>query len=625
MIRIVAFILLFALAATLHAGNLCADQQTVASLWAQKSIEKKYLMEIAYKNAQDFLQEMRDSTKKDTSVAFGVYGYQDGQTKSPLPNAVVLDLDETVLNNEAYRGALIRNGQGFDTTSWNRWVREGKPAVYPAALQFLNKAESLGYVVFFVSNRACTSAQCEEKSATLAALLVGGVTVPSANNLLLKGERGDWNSNDKKPRYDSIAKRYNIRMIIGDDAKDHLWSGKEPESVKTKRNHVLLPNPAYGSWEDSLGDCLAYRDSLTQWQPELSPFKNNLSTRQDTLQLILKKDVDKLTLKIRDMHLVEAEVVEAEVVEKTKSPYTWKGLVPVSNYKQLKKVIDSLKLSNDTSVISLRDYMKPLQGDDAHYGHFRVADTILQLSQAGENVQLPIAQNLGVEAANVRIYSNVAGFFGQTKGSVLQIDARIDFSFIPIYPAGLGNSPDYNFILLQKMSPYAYFPSIRDQGGTVGPGQLDDPIYRYHAAITRYGMDFNLAALYLETQKVRINLMVGAISNSMASSDSVGKYSNGVNLKPYVRWVFYGDHALNLDLRAERDYLWTPETARMDFWGVFANLETRRKGSKYAGPFFLKCGVQFKQNDISGTMTPSLEIGYQFTTGIFKKIETLLD
>ena len=74
-----------------------------------------------------------------------------------LPAAVILDLDETVLDNSPSQGQLVLDRADFTTKSWDAWVEKVSAAEIPGAGDFLALAQRRDVRVFFVTNR--TAAQ----------------------------------------------------------------------------------------------------------------------------------------------------------------------------------------------------------------------------------------------------------------------------------------------------------------------------------------------------------------------------------------------------------------------------------------------------------------------------------
>jgi acid phosphatase len=172
-----------------------------------------------------------------------------------LPPAVILDVDETVLDNSRFEGEQIRrNATTFDTRLWDQWVLSGQAEGLAGAVEFLKSARKKGIRTFFVTNRDLNG-----KAATVANLRRVGIEATAAD-VLVKGENG-W-SGDKTSRRAHIAATHRILMLCGDDLGDFVSvQGKdvarraaevEAHAAWWGERWVILPNPAYGSWERAL-------------------------------------------------------------------------------------------------------------------------------------------------------------------------------------------------------------------------------------------------------------------------------------------------------------------------------------------------------------------------------------
>jgi len=186
----------------------------------------------------------------------------------PARPAVVMDLDETVLDNSSFQAFLYRNGLVYTPELWERFEREGvhEVGLVAGAELFIRKAESLGVAVVYLSNRNETNA-----SRTVAALAhVGLDTTLIAQRLFLKPNAG---SSDKSRRRDAASARYNVLMYLGDNLRDFsevFAPDRLPHSATTDDylramearsasvddatchwgvDWFVLPNPMYGEWE----------------------------------------------------------------------------------------------------------------------------------------------------------------------------------------------------------------------------------------------------------------------------------------------------------------------------------------------------------------------------------------
>jgi 5'-nucleotidase (lipoprotein e(P4) family) len=178
---------------------------------------------------------------------------QTGNFQS-LPPAVILDVDETVLNNSPYEAWLIKENSMFDSDSWDIWVQHDYADAIPGAVEFCNYAKSKGVAVYYVTNRENT-----QEAATLRNLMGEGFPVDKAGEMILtKNEQDDWGS-DKTTRRAFLAQNYRILLVVGDDANDFVTgtrAGTADRNAVIEQNianfgtkWILLTNDMYGGWE----------------------------------------------------------------------------------------------------------------------------------------------------------------------------------------------------------------------------------------------------------------------------------------------------------------------------------------------------------------------------------------
>jgi 5'-nucleotidase (lipoprotein e(P4) family) len=236
-----------------------AREQLHATLWMQQAAEYRMLVAQIYRLATERLELMLapGSAALEQSTL-------PARRLAALPPAIILDLDETVLDNSFYQARLLRERRDYDDTSWAAWVEEAAAPALPGARDFLRAAEARGVRIFYVTNRECPRQRpvsgdpCPAKTATLrnlAALRLPGADDP--DNLLLRRERPEWDGRGKSARRAWIGERYRIIALVGDDLQDFVdrsvfeGRGGEFDALFGLR-WFLLPNAIYGSWERSL-------------------------------------------------------------------------------------------------------------------------------------------------------------------------------------------------------------------------------------------------------------------------------------------------------------------------------------------------------------------------------------
>ncbi|MGC8758900.1 MAG: 5'-nucleotidase, lipoprotein e(P4) family [Bryobacteraceae bacterium] len=238
----------------------CAWAQPVldglnATAWVQTSVEYRACALQAWRSARLSLDRaLRD--KRWTAAL--------EQTGDPrrLPPAIIVDIDETVLDNSPAQARFLLQGNGrYSQQQWEQWTAEKRALPVPGAREFLQTAAARGVTVFYVTNRGS-----QEEQATRENLVEQGfpfrdsVAGGLGDALLLRGERPEWTS-DKSLRRAAVAAHYRVLLLCGDDLNDFFPARLSPqERMEKARPHdswwgerwIILPNPMYGSWEDSL-------------------------------------------------------------------------------------------------------------------------------------------------------------------------------------------------------------------------------------------------------------------------------------------------------------------------------------------------------------------------------------
>jgi 5'-nucleotidase (lipoprotein e(P4) family) len=235
-----------------------------ANLWVQNSGEYTALCLQAFNQAaRSVTEQMRQSPPSDDD-------------RQP---AVVLDLDETVINNEKYQGYLLLSGTEYESASWAHWIVEGfdQASLIPGAKAFIEHAQALDVAVVFISNRPDAPKVRRSTVATLKRLGIDVTDfIAEEDRLLLKA---DDETASKKSRRKAIEKEYRTLVLIGDALGDFSadFDMQVPSGSKELRRRVLqhrdrwgrdwfvLPNPVYGSWRDLIEPADALRN-VSSWQ-----------------------------------------------------------------------------------------------------------------------------------------------------------------------------------------------------------------------------------------------------------------------------------------------------------------------------------------------------------------------
>jgi acid phosphatase len=248
-------------ATTGGAGSTPANDNMDAVVWLQSSAEYAAVTTVVYAAATAKLREIAERDENSSRSA-----------------AIVMDVDETVLDNSRYQGQLMIDDSTYDSESWDAWVALRAADAVPGVVDFIRMSQSLGFHVAFITNRTCRSRpdsaeHCPQAADTLANLDAIGVET-SSTTLLLRGDRpsercrehltepervdGAWSS-DKTSRRECVRTDRDIIMLFGDQLGDFIEVAESPPG-KTGREIAtdyaehwgvtwfMLPNPTYGSW-----------------------------------------------------------------------------------------------------------------------------------------------------------------------------------------------------------------------------------------------------------------------------------------------------------------------------------------------------------------------------------------
>ncbi len=169
------------------------------------------------------------------------------------PPAVMVDIDETVLDNSPAQAYNIKNHIAFNLKDWYAWGDMRKAKAIPGAVEFLNYAVSRGVKIFYASNRDEV-----QKQATIDNLRNVGLKDVTDSDVMLR-----TNDSSKEPRREIILQKYRILLFVGDNLDDHSnvferrsIADRFAEVDKAKalfgKRYIMLPNAMYGTWESAI-------------------------------------------------------------------------------------------------------------------------------------------------------------------------------------------------------------------------------------------------------------------------------------------------------------------------------------------------------------------------------------
>ena len=164
--------------------------------------------------------------------------------------AIVIDLDETVLNNLPYNEMLIDSSEVFTQESWSKWVNKKIATKVPGSLEFINYAKSKNVKIVYLSNR-----RVENYDPTKENLVNLGYPFDEDTLMLLRDE-----TSDKTDRRNTLN-NYEIIMLLGDNLADFnsvFYKKSNDERIQSVDSlskmfgdeFIVFPNLIYGDWED---------------------------------------------------------------------------------------------------------------------------------------------------------------------------------------------------------------------------------------------------------------------------------------------------------------------------------------------------------------------------------------
>ena len=172
------------------------------------------------------------------------------------PRAVIVDLDETILDNGLYQGMQVRNHVNFNQKDWTEWVNRAEATAVPGSVEFLSYAAARGVTVFYITNRNDI-----QKQGTATNLKKLGF--PNVNDQTLLVQIDPKNSS-KEPRRQSVGAKYRIVLLMGDDLNDFAKVFEDSKTVESRiaasdrfknefgKRFIVLPNAMYGNWETAI-------------------------------------------------------------------------------------------------------------------------------------------------------------------------------------------------------------------------------------------------------------------------------------------------------------------------------------------------------------------------------------
>ena len=227
------------------------EQSMLSVLYVQTSTE------FAANNIQTFNNASKalDMAIQDKTWTAALEQKNNFSSKKP---AIIVDVDETVLDNSSFQSRTILSGLSYPN-GWAKWVNESKASAVEGVYEFLHHVNDNDVKIFYVTNRLESF-----REPTIKNLKRLGLPFDDNKNTLLM--RVDENVRDKTERRRNIADDYRIVLLVGDQLTDFI-STKEAYVFHSDRKKLakkysdmwgskwfMITNPTYGRWELSIYD-----------------------------------------------------------------------------------------------------------------------------------------------------------------------------------------------------------------------------------------------------------------------------------------------------------------------------------------------------------------------------------
>jgi 5'-nucleotidase (lipoprotein e(P4) family) len=212
--------------------NANQDNLILSVLWFQKSAEMRALYYQGYNIAKSRLLE------KIKPLPHG------------KPKAVIMDIDETILDNSPLEAQQVLKNIPFSDSLWKSWINKSAAGACPGALEFTRFADSLHIDVFYITNREMP----EEMKPTLENLRRLGFPFADTMHIVLRTKESS-----KETRRRLVCGKYEVLLLIGDNladfdsvfdtrGEDLGFGAVETAKEKFGSDFIVLPNPMYGPW-----------------------------------------------------------------------------------------------------------------------------------------------------------------------------------------------------------------------------------------------------------------------------------------------------------------------------------------------------------------------------------------
>ena len=223
-------------------------ESLMSVLYSQTSGEIKATFVQTYNTATELLDKAISDEDWDAVL--------ESEGKINRTPAIILDVDETVLDNTPFNARSIMSNTNYPE-GWDVWIYEEKATLIPGVRDFLVRAQNKGVRIFYVTNRRTVYEEATKNN-------IKKLGLPFDDDidvLLTRGENG-WGSS-KASRRSYVSDDHRVIMMFGDNLND-FFDLPDKADYGTRKDSVLkygnmwgnkwfmLANPVYGHWEQSI-------------------------------------------------------------------------------------------------------------------------------------------------------------------------------------------------------------------------------------------------------------------------------------------------------------------------------------------------------------------------------------
>ncbi len=204
-------------------GIIAANKLPNDVRWVVNSLEYKSICHQIYSLATERLNEI------------------DKDDKTKL--AIIMDLDETVLDNSQYQIDLAAENDTYTPETWALWVLKEEAKLVPGAKDFIDKVRDAGIQLIFLSNRMDERLQATKNN-------MKKCNIYSKDDIyLLRLDKADKKHVRRNEVYNAIGRmknydKFEVVFYFGDAMGDF----PNDDFSQFGHSQFIFPNPMYGKW-----------------------------------------------------------------------------------------------------------------------------------------------------------------------------------------------------------------------------------------------------------------------------------------------------------------------------------------------------------------------------------------